>query len=92
VNRTKRLTEKIRFVLCSVLLGALTGCLLPGNHGGPPGLPGLPGLSGPPRVELLNPSGVSVVAAASEDLLRNEPQQLVQNGNPPITAEGEFNE
>jgi hypothetical protein len=81
---------------CSaVLLAALlAGCILPGKHGGPPGLPPLPGLPGPHRVELPHPAGVSAVAIAGEDLDPNESPQIVQNGNPanPITAAGEFYE
>ena len=48
MNRTKRLAGKFGIVLCSALLASQTGCIMPGKHGGPPGLPGLPRLPAHP--------------------------------------------
>lgn len=74
MNETKRRAGQAGFVLCSALLFAQTGCILPGMRGGPPGLPGLPG---PPRVERPNPSRVSVIATAGKYLVRNDSSQLI---------------
>ena len=81
MNRIKHVVGKCGIILCAALLGAQTGCILPGSPGGPPGLPrlpGLPGLPGPPGVGRPNPSGVPPVAVAGEYLGWNDPAQLVQ--------------
>jgi hypothetical protein len=82
MNRTNRSGGKFGIVLCSALLAALTGCLLPGGPGGPPGLPHLPGLPGPPRVELRHSTEVSSVTTASELPGRIDAPQLVQAEKP----------
>ena len=91
MNGTKHLVGKLGIVMCSALLGAQTGCVLPGKHGGPPGLPPLPGL---PRGELPHPSRVASVTTASKDPGRNDSLQLAQSKTSvnAVTTEGEPHE
>lgn len=91
MNGPKRLAGKFGIALWSAILGVQTGCILPGQHGGPPGLPGLPGLPGPPRVELPNPLEVVAATTVGEDLARNGSPQFVQNEKSvnAINAKGE---
>jgi hypothetical protein len=69
-----------------VLVGVLTGCILPGHHGGKHGLP-LPGHHGSHQV---NPSH-NFVAAPNESPGGNNSPQLVQNQNVQ-TIQGELHE
>jgi hypothetical protein len=55
--------SKTSSALCSLLFLALTGCWLPGPHGGPPGLPGMPG-----HTQLIQPCEMPVVATAKEEV------------------------
>jgi hypothetical protein len=75
MKKTKCLTGQIGIVLCSVLLGAQTGCL-PGGRGG---LPGLPGLPGPPHAEMPLPNQPPVVDIAGASFHQIEASQIVQN-------------
>ena len=82
--------KKIKFSIIGgfslVLLGALTGCILPGHHGGKHGLP-RPGHHGSHQV---NPSH-NFTAAQNESPGGNNSPQLVQNQHVQ-TTQGELHD
>lgn len=83
---TLSVARKIGFALCAALLTAQTGCLLPGQHGGPPGLPGLPPLPGLPRGQRTTTPEVFDLATANEVSEQNRSPQSYQNSTSSIVS------